>query len=630
MTTGALESSITELFEFVFFEGEGGVSADVPFAWPISIGGRRFAIDLAHYQWQLPDMVRQAIDFSAHPGEQSFDTGGVWLRSNGDWSLGAGQEYHDADGAEQRQFAESRGIDVWTKRQIKLLPATETLDTFGGDVVLRLLPHGNWLYILDGEGQSFERVANPQDASPTFEGITGMPSEAFVDMTSDGNLIYIATASAIYKTQPTSSTVAAVMPGAAATVVTNLIEYANGFLLVGVDNVLSSIDAAGALTTVTTHRVNDFEWQAIVGTPAGIYAGGQADDIAEIVHIGIDPDTGGLAVPVHAGELPRGERLESLAYYGTVVLIGTSKGFRIATIGGDTNASLDIGPLIATGSAVKAAFGDSQFVWFGWSNYDDDNTGIGRANLAEFRERSQPAYASDLMYAGSGVCTDVCRFNDHTYFAIAGVGIIREQHAGNVVAQGTIRLGKTEWGTFEPKTFIGLQLITRPLEGSVSGSITSDDDTVTGIGSLTKEGSTGIGELLGAGLGQLSTFFDIELTLNRSDDDDTASPIVRLVTARALVAPHSVQRWSLPIICKERVTVGADDDVEQSQDVHAIREYFLTLRRNGTPVLYQEGNSRHMVIVRDVAFPEGQVERWGSGRNGVQGVLVVTIDSCEA
>lgn len=626
--SGAVDSAITELFDFAFFEGLGGISEDVPYAWPISIGGRRFVIDLAHYQWQLPDMVRQAIDFSASPGEQSFDTGGVWLRSDGDWSLGAGQEYHDAKDSDQREFFKSRGIDVWTKRQIKLLPDVETLDTFPGDDILLLLPHGNWLYILDGEGQTLERVANPQDVSPTFEGITGMPAETFVDITSDGNLVYIATETAIYSTQPTASTVATVMPGAAATTAANIIEYANGFLLVGVANELSSIDAAGALTSVTVHRVDNFVWQAMIGTPSGIYAGGQADDIAEIVHIAFDQDTGGLAVPVHAGELARGERLESLAYYGSVVLIGTSKGLHIGNINGD--GSLDIGPLIETDAPVKASFGEGKFVWFGWSNYDTDHTGVGRANLAEFRDRSLPAYATDLMYAGNGVCTDVCRFNDHTYFAIAGVGIFREHRDGARVAQGTLQMGKVEWGTFEPKTFIGLQLITEPLNGTVSASITSDDGTVTGVGSLTNAGTTGLGQLLGAGLGELSTFFDVELTLNRDAVDANATPVVRLVTARALVAPHSVQRWVLAIICKERVTVGADDDVEESQDVAKIRDYFVTLRRNGTPVLYQEGNSRHMVIVRDVAFPEGQVERWGPGRNGVQGLLEVTIDSCEA
>lgn len=512
-TTGAVDSAITETFEYVFFEGLGGFSSDVPFPWPISIGGRTFAIDLEHYQWALPDMVRQAIDFSAKPGEQSFDTGGVWLRSNGDWSLGAGQAYHDADGAEPRMFAASLGIDVWTLRQLTLLPDTEQL-LASASAALRLLPHGEWLYVMDGEAQSLARTNNPQDNTPTFDTVTGGPATDFIDVATDGNNLYIATAAGIYQHTPTAGATMAAYAGDAGATVADLIRFANGWLLIGVGNVLSSIDAAGALTEVETHRVDAFVWAAIIGSPQGIYAGGQADDVAELVYIGFNADTGGLAVPIHAGELPRGEHLRSLAYYGSVLLIGTSKGFRIGNINGDN--TLDIGPLIPTATDVLCAFGDSKFVYFGWSDYDSTHTGIGRANLAEFRSRSQPAYATDLMVADlNGAVTDVCRFADHTYFAVADSGFWREQADGNRVPSGSIRLGKVEWGTLEPKTFLGLQLTTLPLKGTVSASLEDDAGNVTDIGQLATVGSTGLGVLLGAGLGDLATFFEITLTLAR-------------------------------------------------------------------------------------------------------------------
>lgn len=112
--------------------------------------------------------------------------------------------------------------------------------------------------------------------------------------------------------------------------------------------------------------------------------------------------------------------------------------------------------------------------------------------------------------------------------------------------------------------------------------------------------------------------------------DLTGTPTVRLVTARALVVPHQVQRWVLPIICAEHVVTGEGDDIEQSQNVAEVRDFFLGLRRTGTPVVYQEGTKRHLVVVRDVSFPDGQVTRWGTGRNGVQGLLMVTLDSTEA
>lgn len=620
-------SGITESFDVPFYEGVGGVSSQVPYPWPISIGGRTFTLELRHYQWQLPDMVRQAIDFSARPGEQSFDTGGVWLRTSGDWSLGAGQEYEDADDSNARMFAESVGIDPWTKREIKLHHDIIVSWLSSSDTI-RLLPLGDYLYRMELESQELKRTQDVSTGSVSWDVVTGTPAQDLVDITTDGELVYVAAGDGIYSHDPAGLTAAA-FGGAASTTIANILRFANGWLLCGVANVLSSIDAAGALTEVLTHRVNGFIWSAIAGAPSGIYAGGQASDVAQIYHIGFDDATGGLAVPVHAGELPRGEQLRSMSYYGSVILLGTSKGLRVAQINGDVNASLDIGPLIETGSDVLCTFGDSKFVWFGWSNYSATHTGVGRANLAEFRSRQQPAYASDLMLRDAqGAVTDVCRYKGQTVFAVGGSGVYAEDLAAPSSAGGTIRLGKHEWGTFEPKTFLGVQLITEPLDGSVSVTITDDAGVVTTLGTLSQAGSTCMGQLIGAGQGALSTFFDVELTL-LPNEDFTLSPVVRLVSARALPVPHQIQRWVLPIICKSTVIVGAGEDIEQPQDVASVREYFVALRRAGTSVIFQEGDARRTVIVRDVSFPDGQVDRWGPGRNGLQGILFVTVDSTE-
>jgi hypothetical protein len=366
---------------------------------------------------------------------------------------------------------------------------------------------------MDGQGRTLKRAANPESAVPSLTTITGAPAANFVDLTTDGGTIYLAATTGIYK-HVVSGTSMVAYGGAASTTVATILRFCDGWLLCGVANVLSRIDAAGALAVVKTHPTAGFNWTAIVGAPNGIFAGGQADDIAEIFHIDFDPTTGGLAVPIHAGELPRGEFLRSLAYYESNLLIGTSKGFRLGDIQAD--GSLIVGPLIATSTEVLCAYGESKFVWFGWSNYDGTHTGVGRANLAEFRSRAQPAYASDLMApALQGSVTDVCRFNDRTYFAVSGSGFWQEEPNGNLVASGTVKFGKVEWGTFEPKTFLGLQLVTLPLIGQVSATLTDDAGATVNIGTLSNTGTTGLGVLLGAGLGVLSTFFEVELTLER-------------------------------------------------------------------------------------------------------------------
>lgn len=442
----------------------------------------------------------------------SFDTGGVWLRSDGDWSLGAGQSYHDAALSEQRLFHASRGVDVWTHRQLTLFPKCEVLAA-SLDQTLRLLPHGAYLYVMDGEAGTLKRCTNPQDQTPAFTPITGLAG-TFVDLTTDGNLVYVAASGGIFSHDVSAGTVAAAYGGAASTTVATLLRFCDGWLLCGVGRTLSTIDAGGALTTVKAHPVLAFSWTAAVGAPNGIYVGGQGDDIAEIFHIGFDAATGGLAAPIHASELPRGETLQSLAYYGSSVMVGSSKGLRLGDIQSD--GSLTLGALITTNAPVLCAFGEDRFVYFGWTNYDPTHTGIGRANLAEFRAKSQPAFATDLMADNvQGQTVSVCLFQGHTYFAVAGSGVWREMADHTLVETGVISMGKMEWGTFEPKTFLGLQLTTLPLVGQVSATLTDDAGVVTNIGTLLDIGTTGIGRLLGAGLGDLSTFYEVELTLHR-------------------------------------------------------------------------------------------------------------------
>lgn len=621
------DATITGFFDDVFFEGAGGLSAQVPFPYPVAIDGRAFAIELRSYQWEIPDMVRQAIDFSSRPGEQSFDTGGVWLRTTGDWSLGAGQHYLDGDRSSTRRFESSIGIDPWTYRKLSLLPDTDVAVASDSDT-LRMIALGAYVYLMDGEAQTLQRSTDMQSDPPTLTDITGGPSEDLIDMTTDGDFIYLAAADGIYKHDSSAGAALVAYGGAASTTIVQIIEYANGWLLVGAANVLSSIDAAGAVTVEKTHPVAGFVWAAIVGTPSNIYAGGQADDVAELYRIGIDEATGGLAVPIHAGELPRGEKLRSLAYYGGVVLIGTSRGFRIGEVLGD--GGLDIGPLIETPGDVHAAYGEGEFVWYGLSDFDNSHTGVGRAKLSEFTlAENLPAYASDLMALESGAVVDVLRFGGRTYFAVAGSGFWREQTDGDRVAQGTIELGKLEWGTFEPKTFLGVELVTEPLNGRIIVSQTDDNETTIELGQFDVAGANGRGRTIGAGRGSLSSFYGLTLQLVRSDDDATLGPVLRLLTARALPVPRQVQRWTLPIMCHEKIKIGPGEDIEASQDVAEVRAFFTALRKQAKPVIYQEGDAEHLVIVRGVAFPEGGVDRWGQRRRALQGTLVVTLDSAE-
>ena len=55
-------------------------------------------------------------------------------------------------------------------------------------------------------------------------------------------------------------------------------------------------------------------------------------DRAEVYYVGVNTSTGALLAAVHAMHLPYGETINCMEHYGGLILLGTSKGFRLALI----------------------------------------------------------------------------------------------------------------------------------------------------------------------------------------------------------------------------------------------------------------------------------------------------------
>ena len=93
---------------------------------PVELNGVSYLIDTEQYRRTTVPVARQQRDNSKEPGENTLDTTGAWVRSQTDWSYGAGQLYLDKEDSDRRRFYSSHGVDVWTKGQISLLPVMET------------------------------------------------------------------------------------------------------------------------------------------------------------------------------------------------------------------------------------------------------------------------------------------------------------------------------------------------------------------------------------------------------------------------------------------------------------------------------------------------------------------------
>jgi hypothetical protein len=107
-------------------------------AYDLSVNGLPFfiyATDETPYRRQTAEYRKQQVDQSTEPGEQTLT--GWWLRSQSSFHNGAGINFYDPSAGEtvSYRFADSKGVDVWTKGQATLLKDVVNAHNTTGPVV---------------------------------------------------------------------------------------------------------------------------------------------------------------------------------------------------------------------------------------------------------------------------------------------------------------------------------------------------------------------------------------------------------------------------------------------------------------------------------------------------------------
>jgi len=92
--------------------------------YDVAIGGEPFILaptDVNPYQRETAPYRKDQFDNSKEPGEQSLT--GWWIRSQSSFHGGTGIKFYDPTSGESTgyRFADSQGLDVWTKGQVSLL-----------------------------------------------------------------------------------------------------------------------------------------------------------------------------------------------------------------------------------------------------------------------------------------------------------------------------------------------------------------------------------------------------------------------------------------------------------------------------------------------------------------------------
>lgn len=583
-----------------FYTGTGATEL-VPNVFPVAINGRPYLIDTKSNEFgrQFDARVRDSVDQSAEPGESAINPQGLWRRSQSSWHYGAGQVYSDTADAEAFRFHKSKGVDVWNRGELSLLPDVSNVYPSAQDNLYMATADGR---IYGTENQSLKFTTD----FVTFTTVTGTQASKLYSIASDGyNVFYSYANGDIDQTNAGITTSSAYITGIEA----GVLRYVKGRLMVagqGVDQrkIWNITTTAGTTQNnpgaLYTHPNTNFKWVGFAAGQNFIYCAGYSGNKSLIYKTQIKADGTALDIPTVAAELPLGEVVTTIDGYLGFVLIGLESGFRFCS--SDDDGNLVVGPRIETGSSVRAFAPVGSYVYFGWTNYDATSTGIGRINVADQVATNQPSYASDLMVTGQGEILDVHEYDGYPIFTVSGLGAYR-QHPTNLVASGTIDSGVYRWGVPDGKFIPKWDIRTEPLSGTVSLSIANNagdnavDEDFRIIGIQTISGSL---ESTFDGIETRTFESEVRLTLTRSATDATSGPVVTRWLGRAYAAPLRSQIFSVPVLLHHVVTPsnGKDYFLDVEDELTRLRD----LVENPRVVIYQEGNKSYSVIVEDVRW----------------------------
>ena len=580
-----------------FYSGKG-ISPLVPGLFPVALNARPYMLDRASNQYsrRFDARVRDTVDQSTEPGEAAINPQGLWRRSQSSWHYGAGQKYSDTVDAEAYRFYESKGVDVWDRAKLTLLKDTTQVlvDT---ETTLQALTVGTRLYVGTGED-----VKYTTDLS-TFTDCTSEPGGNVGGMATDGFNVFVAfAANGIHKVTTSSDAFGSHITGTDTFV--NL-RYVKGRLMASQDNDVYNFTAAGIPgSPLFTHSNTGFRWVGFAGGQNHIYMGGFAGNQSLVYRTTIKDDASSLDTPIVALELPAGEIITGLDSYLDFVLIGTTKGIRVAT--SDANGNLVSGPLTQTGSSVTSFSGEGRFVWFNWTNFDGASTGLGRLDLGVFVSANQPAYASDLMVTAQGVVGSVNTINSRPVFVVVGSGVYVE-HATDLVASGYLDTGIYRWGISDAKFVQRYDIRTLPLAGSIQMSVKSDGGSYQAYVALTEFLET---EHILPGLEDKVFEHEARITLNRSSTVNSTGPTVTRWMVRAYAAPDRSEIFIVPLLIHDFIDLdGRTFSFDVNKELNAIRD----LVSNPRVVVFQEENAIHSVIVEDVVWQPSVLVSRSSG-----------------
>ena len=641
-------------------------------AYDVTIDDLPFIISVSNqnpYRRETAQYRKDQFDNSQEPGEQSLT--GWWLRSQTSWHNGSGITYYEpgTDVAHvSHRYYDSRGIDIWTKGEAKLLP--EVFHAYSGDNGINAASgrNGSGDALVSGDSKgNLKRVTLNNNSAATVEafynGATYPEGHngtdySFLSVTTDGSNYFAACKRAIHTGNIATLSSDEVAINFSTTNREDVfIKYAKGYVLFGIANSIYNLTIVpyGAGRTTSTHNHSggtdslgtnykthmnpSWIWNDAAAGTNVIYMSGNGGNNGEVWQVAFDETTNTLdmAGATMVLSMPDGENINAIHFYMGHLAVATSAGVRICMVNPTSNGSyVTMGPLLVELAYPVNGFTERGTYLYGATKVDDGSHTNGcviRMDLSQQFEDGTFPYAYDLEYRSSldgddSEATEVYVLDDRVVLVIeedsdTTKGELQVEHTTNKRNTGWLQTGRIRYSTIEPKFFryINVQCTT----GS-GDSIQVEVIPRTGASNSVAIVSEGLSnqDILLAALNTAQEYVSFKFTLNNATDDQQL-PVLQAYQVKAVPATRRQRMYQYPLSCfdtemdKWGVEFGyGGRSMEYIQRLEAIEETgrFVTVTDYRTGEQYQG-------VIEEVRFTnESSPDK---NENGFGGLLLVTV-----
>jgi hypothetical protein len=622
--------------------------AGIPFLSGESLRGTYFR---RMYVREFAPIRKDQFDNQQVPGEQSIL--GWWLRSQSNFSQGAGVQYLDTtvDSTLGQRFYYSEHIDALSiPGNIQLTQASkQILSSTSTNLKLRGVNIAGTDYVIVADGLVLHRI----DSSGTSTNYTmpGGLSGSITSLTDDGvNYYFTDQSSGIYQGALSSTGVAATkiwnLPGSSTF---HTIAFVKGRLVACLlNNVYELVGSGPNLPTPKfSHFNSSYRFSSIVSTPQSIMVSGfgtnggsSYGNVSEIHKFTLD-SSGALPVlssGMVTASMPNGESINVMfSYLGAFVGIGTTKGLRIAQI--DGNGNLVYGPLVyQNSSGVKAIAGYDRFLFAantnnlaipqqGFVNPSGASTtsSLIRVDLSQNTSTGSYPYCNDLDSHFQNDVLDVCNFGMSS--ASAGMMVISISGQGVFMtdttkkeSSGLFYTSRIRFNTLEDKHFKYLFLRTQPIsDGAINVSAIDPSGGNTTVVSVSS-GTTSVNAqatLIGTE-GNQREWIQFSFQFTRGNSNNNVSPIMNGYQLRGLPGVNRQLLLTVPLSCHDFEEDKFGNPVGYDGSSNFRITALESLIASGNLVLFQDLNysTANLVIIDDYRFEQQANEQPKAGTQG--------------